>query len=119
MKVSTKNLASLLVVSAVALVAPGITRLGNFRRPSKFDRILQRHDRKGELRASLLGVEPHVFRSLQRKLPLEEIVKRHGFSDSRQFRLALCGKLKDELRQRGWSSRRIDKFVAVRSDRAT
>lgn len=119
MKLSTKNLASLLVLAVVASAVPGISSLPRSRqkKQSQFDRILQRHDRKGELRAALLGVEPHIFRSLQRKMPLEEVITRYGFSDTRHFRMALCGKLRDELRQRGWSARRIDRLVALKGAR--
>lgn len=119
MKLSTKSLASLLVLAAVASAMPGISSLSRHRhkKQSQFDRILQRHDRKGELRASLLGVEPHIFRSLQRKMPFEEIIVRYGFNDTRHFRLALCGKLRDELRLRGWSARRIDRLVAMKGAR--
>jgi hypothetical protein len=120
MKISTKTLASLLIVTAVAAAVPGLSGKlppGRRRRESQFDRLLQRHDRKGELRAEILGVEPYAFRSMQKRMTLEEIAKRRGFASVRAFRLALLGKLKNELHLRGWTTRRIDKYVAVRSSR--
>lgn len=120
MKISTKTLTSLLLVTAVAIAIPGISRRlpgGKHRYESQFDRLLQHHDRKGELRADILGIDPVTFKNLQKQMPLESIVRRSGFKNIRAFRIALFGKLKDELRQRGWTSNRIEHFVAVRSSR--
>lgn len=118
MRLSTKTLASLLLVTAVAAAVPGISSKfppGKSRKKeSQFDRLLQRHDRKGELRADVLGVDAATFRSLRSRLSFDEITKRYGFKDTRAFRLALLGKLKNELRQRGWSSQKIERYVAVR-----
>jgi hypothetical protein len=118
MRIPTKTLATLLVVTAVAAAVPGISNLsGKRRRESKFDRLLHRHDRKGELRADVLGIDSAVFKDLQKKLSFDEIARRHGFSDKRAFRMALLGKLKNELRLRGWTTRRIDQYVTTRSER--
>lgn len=119
MRISTKTLASLLLVTAVAAAVPGISQRpgGKRRRESQFDRLLQRHDRKGELRAEVLGIEPYAFRKLQKKSSFEDIARASGFTDARHFRLALLGKLKNELHQRGWTWRRIDHYVVTRSDR--
>lgn len=120
MRISTKSLASLLLVTAVAAAVPGISRKlpgGKRRYVSQFDRLLQHHDRKGELRAEILGIQPATFKTLQKKMAFEDIARRRGFRNNRAFRLALLGKLKDELRQRGWTSNRIDRYVAVRSSR--
>lgn len=122
MKISTKTLASLLLVTAVAAAVPGISSKlppGKKRRESQFDRLLQRHDRKGELRAEILGIDPRTFRNLRGRMPFDEITKRHGFKDARAFRLALLGKLKNELRHRGWSAQRIERFVVSRSMRVS
>jgi hypothetical protein len=119
MRISTKTLASLLLVTAVMSAAPGIGRKQNVQRrqETQFDRILQRHDRKAELRAEVLGINPLVFRELHKKLTFAEIVRRSGFASERAFRLALLGKLKGELRQRGWTTQRIDRYVLARSSR--
>lgn len=119
MRISTKTVASLLLVTAVATALPGMGRLpGKKRRQeSQFDRLLQRHDRKGELRAEILGIAPLAFKDMQRHMTFAEIARRRGFPDERAFRLALLGKLKDELHRRGWTSQRIERFVTARSGR--
>ncbi len=98
---------------------PGVGRIreAGRKRESQFDRILQRHDRKGEIRADILGISPLEFRELHKKQPFEEIIKRHGFSDIRSFRLALLGKLRSELIHRGWTRRKIDRHLVVRGQR--
>lgn len=120
MRISTKTLASLLLVTAVAAAIPGIsTKVPGVkkRRESQFDRLLQRHDRKGEIRGEILGLSPLEFRDMQKKMSFEDIIRRHGFPDARAFRMALFGKLRNELRQRGWTRRRIDHFMVSRRDR--
>jgi hypothetical protein len=119
MRISTKTIASLLLVTAVAAAVPGISKVpGSKRRQeSQFDRLLQRHDRKGELRASVLGVDAPLFRSLQKHMTLEEIITKYGFKDVRSFRLALLGRLKNELRSRGWTAKKIERYMIMRSGR--
>jgi hypothetical protein len=119
MRISTKTLASLLLVTAVAVAVPGISKVPGTKRrhESQFDRLLQRHDRKGEIRAEILGLSPLTFREQQKKMPFDEIIKRHGFSNARAFRLALLGKLKNELHQRGWTTRKIDHYMLTRRGR--
>lgn len=121
MRISTKTLASLLLVTAVAATLPGISKLSNVRRrhESQFDRLLQRHDRKGDIRAEILGLDPLTFRNMQKKVPFNEIAKQRGFSHPRAFRLALLGKLKNELHQRGWTARKIDHYMVSRRDRVS
>jgi hypothetical protein len=119
MRISTKTLASLLIVTAVAAAVPGISKVpgGRRRGESQFDRLLQRHDRKGELRAEILEMDSLAFRSLQKKVSFDDIARRRGFPNPRAFRLALLGKLKNELHQRGWNTRKIDHYVLSRQDR--
>ena len=119
MKLSTKTLTSLLLVTAVASAVPGISQLASRKRrhESQFDRLLQRHDRKGELRAEILGIKPIALRSMLKTTSFEDIIRRSGFSSTRAFRIALLGKLKSELRQRGWTTQRIENHVTVRSQR--
>ena len=119
MRISTKTVTSLLLVTAVAAAVPGISKMpGSKRRQeSQFDRLLQRHDRKGELRAEILGLDPLVFRDMQKQLSFAEIARKRGFADARAFRLAMLGRLKSELRQRGWTMKRIERFMVARSGR--
>jgi len=122
MKISTKTLASLLLITAVATV-PGISRIGSGRagkrprRDSHYARILQHHDRKGELRASVLGLPLNEFRLLERTQSREAALRSRGFANERMFRKALFCRIKHELRQRGWTSKRIDEHVAMRVSR--
>lgn len=119
MRMSTKTVASLLLVTAVAAAVPGVSRIpgSRRRRESQFDRILQRHDRKGDLRADVLGISVPAFRSLQRHYLFEEIAKQRGFSTVRAFRIALLGRLKNELHQRGWTEHKIKQYMTTRSGR--
>jgi hypothetical protein len=121
MRISTKTLASLLIVTAVAAAVPGISKLppARKRHASQFDRLLQRHDRKGELRAEILGLDPLVFRDMQKRATFTEIAHRRGFKTDRAFRLALFGKLRAELHQRGWTLKRINHYVIARSGRVS
>lgn len=119
MRMSTKTLASMLLVTAVGVAMPGISRLPSRKRrqESQFDRIIQHHDRKGELRAEVLGLDPFVFRDLQHQHSFQEIAKQRGFVTTRDFRIALFGKLKDELHKRGWTDNRIKHYMMIRSGR--
>lgn len=119
MRIATKTVATLLLVTAVASAVPGASRLSRSKRrqESQFDRLLQRHDRKGELRAEILGLNPLAFRDMQKRLTFTEIVRRSGFANERAFRLALLGKLKDELHHRGWTPQRIERYMVARSGR--
>jgi hypothetical protein len=117
MKLSTKTVASLLVATTVAAAVPGLSQItiSKRRRESQFDRLLQSHDRKGELRAELLGIPSYQFRQLSKTMDFGAIVKSCGMDSKRTFRLALMGKLRDELRSRGWSRKRIDTYVMRRA----
>lgn len=119
MRIPTKTVATLLLVTAVASAVPGMSRLPRSKRrqESQFDRLLQRHDRKGELRAEILGLDPLVFRDMQKRMSFEEIARRRGFVGEKAFRLALLGKLKEELHHRGWTSQRIERYMIARSGR--
>ena len=87
MKMSTKTIASLMVVTAVASAMPGASQLGvpRQRRKSQVDKLLAVHDRK-----------------------------ECGIGSTRAFRLALFGRLRDELLRRGWSRAKIDAYMTAR-----
>lgn len=119
MKLSTKTVATLLVVTAVAAAIPGLSQIAipKKRRESQFDRLLAVHDRKGELRAEILGLSPHEFKQMSRQMTLEQIIHGCGLLSKRDFRIALMGYLRNELLQRGWSRTRIDSYVMMRAPR--
>lgn len=119
MKLSTKTVASLLVITTVAAAVPGISKYVTPKRrhESQFDKLLHRHDRKGELRAEILGMSPYEFKDLSKKKSFDQIISHSGIGSKRTFRLALMGYLRNELKQRGWSATRIDSYVMNRAVR--
>ena len=119
MKLSTKTVASLLVVTAVAAAVPGLSQISipKKRRESQFDKLLATHDRKGELRSEILGLTPHEFKQLTKKMTFEEVIQHCGLLSKRDFRIALLGYLRSELLARGWSRARIDSYVMMRATR--
>ena len=119
MKLSTKTVATLLVVTAVAAAAPGLSQIAvpKKRRESQFDKLLSTHDRKGEIRSDILGISPHEFRRLRRNMSFEQVIQQCGFYNKRDFRIALLGFLRNELLSRGWSRDRIDSYIVIRAPR--
>jgi len=117
MKLATKVVATLLLATIVPDRPDEAFSRVSVRHRSQFDYLLRRHDRKGELRAELLNIAPTAFRHMQKHMSLEQIARRYGFVNIRAFRLALFGKLKDELRRRGWSVRQIDLYIVTRRNR--
>lgn len=119
MKLSTKSLSSLLLTTGSMMASMSRKARDTHRRhrEERLERILQRHDRKGELRADLLGLSPIEFRYMQKKSSFEEIVRSRGFRNTYEFQRALFGKLREELIQRGWTRQKIDRFVIARSAR--
>lgn len=105
-QLSTKSIASLLAATSGA-----IRDAGRRTEERHLDRILRRHDRKGELRAGILGITSLEFRGLQKKHSFDEIIKSRGFRGRREFWVALVGRLRAELLQRGWSRQRIEQFA--------
>ncbi|MBM3209832.1 hypothetical protein FJZ39_00610 [Candidatus Saccharibacteria bacterium] len=104
MKLATKTIASLYSTIASAL-KPGVElHKTTWQRCKK---IIHKHDRKAELRASLLGVKPEDFREQERKGRLANYLEKFGFKNEQSFYVALLGKLRHELRQRGWSAHKI------------
>lgn len=114
-KLSTKTIATLAVVTAAAATMPGLSRVAT--KDSQFDKLLQRHDRKGEIRASILNMTPHELKKQLRRHSFEEIIKKSGMTE-RTFRRALLANLRNELRNRGWTTAKIDEYIAIRSFRA-
>lgn len=110
MQLSTKSITSLL--AATKRYARQSQELSS-RQLRKIDRLLRCHDRKGTLRAGILGIDPLTYRHEQRRLPLEELVRKHGFKDIISFLQAVYGKLRHELHLRGWSARKLQQFEAA------
>ncbi len=114
-KLSTKTIATLAVVTAAAATVPGLSRVAT--KDSQYDKLLQRHDRKGEIRAAILNMTPHELKKQLRRQNFDEIIKKSGMTE-RTFRRALLASLRNELRSRGWTTARIDEYIQLRSIRA-
>lgn len=122
MKVATNALASLLIiamltlstVTAGAVPAESDTRQRGER---KLERIYKHHDRKLELRASVLGMSTDELRTELRAKPFDTIIRQHGFKSREAFHTAVIGKAKDELKRRGWSDQKIERVLQKRFDR--
>lgn len=113
MKLSTKALLSSLVAASVNCL-PSRRQMITQREARRYERVLEKHDRKGELRASVLGIDSPEFREKERHQSLASIVRRYGFENEQAFYRALIGKIRDELHNRGWSIRRIEAYEMSR-----
>jgi len=119
-KIATNTLATLVLIGIMSLSAVNVSALTSKSADSehqhlkRLERVYQHHDRKHELRASVLGISAEELREQLKAKPLSTIVKKHGFRNKLSFYTAVTGKLKDELRRRGWSERKIEDFVQKR-----
>ena len=119
MKIATNTLATLVLIGIISLspvnvVARGQPKKHHIFNFTRLERLYQRHDRKLELRASVLGISPSELREQLKEKSLDSVVKKHGFRDRAAYYVALTGKLKDELRKRGWSERKLEVLVQKR-----
>lgn len=119
MKVATNTLATLVLIGIISLSPVNVAALGGSTAGDKanmkrLERLYQRHDRKLEIRASLLGISPAELREQLKAKSLDVVVKKYGFRDRAAYYVALTGKLKDELRKRGWSERKLEVLVQKR-----
>ena len=122
MKIATKALASIMIIAILSLSAvnfAGAAPESNLARNSerKLERIIRRHDRKMELRASVLGMTADQLKDQLKTKPFDTVLKQRGFKDREAFNIALAGKLKDELRKRGWSDDKIEKIMQKKLER--
>ncbi len=114
MKIATKTLTTLLIVTMLTISTSGlVTATSNMgqRAEHRLERITRHHDRKLELQASVLGVTPVALKEELKTSSLDQVLKKCGFKTREDFRLAVVGKLKDELKKRGWSDEKIQKVV--------
>lgn len=119
MKVATNTLATLVLIGVISLTSVNMSALEAAAKADaatikRLERLYQRHDRKLEIRASLLGISPVQLREQLRAKSLDVVVKKYGFRDRAAYYVALTGKLKDELRKRGWSDRKFEVLVQKR-----
>lgn len=122
MKIATKALASIMIIAMLSLSAvnfAGAAPESKVAKSSerKLERTIKRHDRKMELRASVLGISSDDLREQLKTKSFDQIIKHYGFKDRAAFRTALTGKLKDELKNRGWSEEKIETLLKKRLER--
>lgn len=121
MKIATKTLVTMLVITMLALGSvPAVSAMStgmNSGAVKQLDRLQQHHDRKLELRASLLGITPDQLKMELKTKSFNQILKEHGFSTKQAYYKALLGKVKQELRNRGWDDRRIQQFLNKRAEK--
>ncbi|GEM_PF-247054 len=123
-KIATNTLATLVLVGMMSLASLNVAALADHKtddkqRLKRLERVYQHHDRKHELRASVLGISADELREQLKVKSLSTVVKKHGFRDKLSFYTAVTGKLKEELRRRGWSERKIDEHFQKRLARLT
>jgi microsomal dipeptidase-like Zn-dependent dipeptidase len=83
----------------------------------KLERVYRHYDRNLELRASVLGMTSDELRQAMERKSFDTLLHQHGFKDRQSFHVALTGKVKDELRHRGWSDQKIEKYLQKRLQR--
>ncbi len=115
MKIATKTLTSLLIITMLTLstssLAAATSNTGS-RIENRLERITKHHDRKMELQASVLGITPVALKEELKVSSFDQVLKKHGFKAREDFRVALSGKLKDELKKRGLSEEKIQRLLS-------
>ncbi len=124
MTLATKTLATIMLVAFLTLSATNAAAAsfggsdGNGKRGSKqLERLYKHHDRKMELRASVLEVTPDELKGKLKSQSFEQVIKKSGFKDITSFHTAMIGKMKEELHKRGWNESRIQDFMSKKMDR--
>lgn len=120
MNIATKTLATIMLVAILTLSASGVsamtpgTQMNKHRESKQLERLYKHHDRKMELRASVLGISADDLRSKLKDQTFDQVIKHAGFKDKASFHTALVGKMKEELRKRGWDDQKIQAFMQKR-----
>lgn len=121
MKIGTKAMLTLLVITMLALSSTTAMALGpegNYaNRGRKLEKLQRHHDRKLELRASILGMSANQLRDELHKKSFSQILKEKGFKDIDAFHKALEGKLRIELKKRGLTEAKINRFLEKRQQK--
>lgn len=121
MKLATKTLTSLLIITVISLSSSQLVNAATTGAHQKIEhrieRISKRHDRKMEMQASVLGITPVQLKEELKNSTFDQVLKKHGFKTREAFRIALAGKVKDELKKRGWSDEKIQKLLEKKVNR--
>lgn len=121
-KIATKALATLLIVTVLTMSIHGTAAASpaSFeKKDEKLEKLQHHHDRKFELRASVLGITSEQLKEELKEKSLEQIIKKRGFKDREVFNVAMIGKMKEELQRRGLSEQRIESLIQKRAERLT
>ncbi len=127
MTLATKTLATIMLIAMLTIQTSPLSALsqeGNssstgHRQEKQLERLYRRHDRKLELRSSVLGIGVDELKDRLKNETFDQITKKAGFKNKEAFHTALVGKLKNELRERGWTDSRIQKFVSAKLQKYT
>lgn len=121
MSIATKTLATLMMVAMISIAnVGGVSASSQNRSPEttenkhakQLDRLYRKHDKKMELRASVLGMSPEELKAEVKQRPFAAIRKKAGFKTDEAFHTAVIGKLKQELHSRGWSENDIYSYIS-------
>lgn len=119
-KIATKALATLLIVTVLTIsmhTNVAAAPVSAEKRDEKLERLQQHHDRKFELRASVLGISSEQLKEELKERNFDQIIKKRGFKDRGSFHVAMVGKLKEELLKRGVSEQKIENMIQKRAER--
>lgn len=119
-KIATKALATLLIVTVLTIsMHTNVAAVSSSaeKRDEKLEKLQQHHDRKLELRASVLGISSDQLKEELKEKSFDQIIKKRGFKDRDTFHVALVGKLKEELLKRGVSEQRLESMIQKRAER--
>lgn len=117
MKIATKTLVALLIVTVMTLSSNSfVSAMSDTARRSehRLMKVTKKHDRKLELQAEILGISPEQLREELKTADFDQILKKYGFKDREAYRTAMIGKIKDELKKRGWSDEKMQRVVEKR-----
>lgn len=122
MNIATKTLATIMLVAILTLSATNVSaftpeKSSKQREGKQLERLYKHHDRKMELRASVLGISADDLRMKLKEQNFDQIIKQSGFKTRESFHTALIGKMKEELRSRGWDEQRVQEFMQKRLQR--
>lgn len=123
MKLPTKALIAVLVVTALSVqfVSPAAAASENTvhqRMKRHVERVQRHHDRKLELRSSTLGMDAAALKAELKTKTFQRVLKEHGFKNREAFYKAVQGKIRNELRKRGFSAEQIEHILLKRQQRA-
>lgn len=122
MNIATKTLATIMLItmltmSTVHVSAEAPSQNNKQREGRQLERMYKHHDRKMELRASVLGISSDELKAKLKEQSFDQVIKQSGFKTRESFHTALLGKMKEELRARGWDEQRVSDFMQKRLQR--